>query len=53
MSLNPPHATARRAWLRESIGRIEADFQRSSDTHLIPVPLPGFSVEHYVVRFPA
>lgn len=42
MSLNPPHATARRAWLRESIGRIEADFQRSSDTHLIPVPLPGF-----------
>ncbi len=23
--------------------RIEADFQRSSDTHLIPVDLPGFA----------
>ncbi len=33
---------ARRAWLREAIRRIEADFQRSSDTHLIPVALPGF-----------
>ncbi len=33
---------ARRAWVRESIRRIEADFQRSSDTHLIPLPLPGF-----------
>jgi cysteine synthase A len=32
-----------RAWLREAVGRIEADFQRSSDTHLIPVPLPGFA----------
>ena len=28
--------------MREAIRRIEADFQRSSDTHLIPVPLPGF-----------
>jgi len=33
---------ARRAWVREAIRRIEADFQRSSDTHLIPVALPGF-----------
>jgi cysteine synthase A len=33
---------ARRAWVREAIRRIEADFQRSSDTHLIPLPLPGF-----------
>ena len=32
----------RRAWLREAVRRIEADFQRSSDTHLIPFPLPGF-----------
>ncbi|MEO5733362.1 MAG: PLP-dependent cysteine synthase family protein [Rubrivivax sp.] len=31
-----------RAWLREAVRRIEADFQRSSDTHLIPLPLPGF-----------
>jgi cysteine synthase len=34
--------TARRAWVREAIRRIEADFQRSSDTHLIPLPMPGF-----------
>lgn len=33
---------ARRAWVRDAIRRIEADFQRSSDTHLIPVALPGF-----------
>lgn len=33
---------ARRAWVREAVRRIEADFQRSSDTHLIPLPLPGF-----------
>jgi cysteine synthase len=32
----------RRAWVREAVRRIEADFQRSSDTHLIPLPLPGF-----------
>jgi cysteine synthase len=33
---------ARRAWVHEALRRIEADFQRSSDTHLIPLPLPGF-----------
>jgi cysteine synthase A len=32
-----------RAWVREAVRRIEADFQRSSDTHLIPLPLPGFA----------
>ena len=32
---------ARRAWVREAVRRIEADFQRSSDTHLIPLALPG------------
>jgi cysteine synthase len=32
----------RRAWVRDAVRRIEADFQRSSDTHLIPLPLPGF-----------
>ena len=31
-----------RAWVREAIRRIEADYQRSSDTHLIPLDLPGF-----------
>lgn len=32
-----------RAWVREAVRRIEADFQRSSDTHLIALPLPGFA----------
>jgi cysteine synthase len=31
-----------RAWAFDAIGRIEADYQRSADTHLIPVALPGF-----------
>ena len=30
-----------RNWAREAIRIIEADFQRSADTHLIPLPLPG------------
>jgi cysteine synthase A len=33
---------SQRAWVREAVRRIEADFQRSSDTHLIPLPLPGW-----------
>jgi cysteine synthase len=38
-----------RSWVKEAIRRIEADFQRSSDTHLIPLPLPGFAgVELYL-----
>ncbi len=37
-----------RQWAREAIRIIEADFQRSADTHLIPLPLPGFpGVELY------
>ncbi|MHC2147600.1 PLP-dependent cysteine synthase family protein [Pseudomonas sp. PSXD-163] len=37
-----------RQWAREAIRIIEADFQRSADTHLIPLPLPGFpEVELY------
>ncbi len=31
-----------RIWVLDAIRRIEADFQRSSDTHLIPLPLNGF-----------
>ena len=30
-------------WLSSAIARIEADFQRSADTHLITLPLPGFA----------
>lgn len=37
-----PASTSHRAWVREAVHRIDADFQRSSDTHLIPVALPGF-----------
>ena len=29
-------------WLHEAIARIEADYQRSADTHLIPLRLPAF-----------
>ena len=31
------------SWLHEAIARIEADYQRSADTHLIPLPLPHFA----------
>ncbi|SDO76092.1 PLP-dependent cysteine synthase family protein [Pseudomonas jinjuensis] len=30
-----------RVWTREAIRIIEADFQRSADTHLIPLDMPG------------
>jgi cysteine synthase A len=36
------HLRSHRAWVHEALRRIEADFQRSSDTHLIPLVLPGF-----------
>ena len=29
-------------WVSQAILKIEADFHRSSDTHLIPLPLPAF-----------
>ncbi|GIJ47643.1 cysteine synthase [Virgisporangium aliadipatigenens] len=32
---------ARRAWVTEAITRVEADANRSADTHLVPFPLPG------------
>src|SRR5688572_6428683 len=31
-----------RDWVATAIARIEADFNRSSDTHLIPLELPGY-----------
>lgn len=31
------------SWLYQAIARIEADYQRSADTHLIPLNLPGFT----------
>jgi cysteine synthase A len=44
-----PAAARERAWVVAAVRRIEADFQRSSDTHLIPMSLPGWpGVELYV-----
>ncbi|MCM8612506.1 PLP-dependent cysteine synthase family protein [Accumulibacter sp.] len=37
-----PAAAPDRAWVVAAVRRIEADFQRSSDTHLIPLSLPGW-----------
>ena len=36
-------ATSASSWVREAIERIESDFNRSADTHLIRVPLPACS----------
>ncbi len=33
---------AQRNWVCEAVRRLNADFNRSSDTHLIRVDLPGF-----------
>ena len=39
-TLPPLHATT---WLHTAIARIEADYQRSADTHLIPLRLPSYA----------
>jgi len=31
------------SWLSQAVGLIEADYLRSADTHLIPLPLPAFA----------
>ena len=41
-SSNTSNSPSSRAWVAASVRRIEADYQRSSDTHLIPIPLAGF-----------
>lgn len=33
---------SRRDWVAWAVARIEADFNRSADTHLIPMELPGY-----------
>jgi cysteine synthase A len=35
--------TATTPWLSAAVALIEADYQRSADTHLIPLPLPSFA----------
>ena len=39
----PISAAAVSTWLADAVARIEADFQRSADTHLIALPLPAFA----------
>jgi cysteine synthase A len=42
-------APSHRDWIRSSLHLIEADFQRSADTHLIPLSLEGFpDVDFYL-----
>lgn len=36
-------ALPHKPWLNRAITLIEADYQRSADTHLIPLPLPAFA----------
>lgn len=38
----PPSPVPASAWLHDAIARIEADYQRSADTHLIPLHLPSY-----------
>src|SRR5690606_2764743 len=38
----PCTAMSQREWVAAAIRKIEADFNRSADTHLIPMPLPGY-----------
>ena len=37
----PRLSDTHRAWIIDAVRRVEADAQRSADTHLHPVPLPG------------
>jgi cysteine synthase A len=36
-------SSADRAWVHEAVRRVEADANRSADTHLVPFPLPTFA----------
>jgi cysteine synthase A len=40
---NPRMTTPTNGWLHTAIARIEADYHRSADTHLIPVHLPAYA----------
>ena len=45
----PNSDRARRAWTDQAVRRIEADFNRSADTHLIPIELPHYpGIELYL-----
>ena len=42
--------TNTREWVNWAIGRIEADFNRSADTHLIPLPVPALPISRSISR---
>ncbi len=42
--------TLQRSWVAQAIRHIEADFNRSADTHLIPLSLPGFPDIHFYLK---
>ncbi len=44
------HAMKDRAWVAEAVRRIEADFTRSADTHLIPLHLPAYPGVHVYLK---
>ncbi len=37
-------------WIRQAVRRIEADFNRSADTHLIPMRLPAYPGVHVYLK---
>ena len=39
-----------RTWVQKAVQIIEADFERSADTHLFPVPLPAFAQIHLYLK---
>ena len=43
MTLAAPTHPFDTSWLNAAIARVEADYQRSADTHLIPLPLAEFA----------
>ncbi|MEH3033401.1 MAG: PLP-dependent cysteine synthase family protein [Aeromicrobium erythreum] len=44
----PKTSTDDRAWIAEAVRRVEADANRSADTHLHAFPLPGDDVDLYL-----
>lgn len=42
--------SSHRDWIRQALQLIDADFQRSADTHLIPLRLEGFPDIHFYLK---
>lgn len=41
---------AQQKWVQQAITQIDADFNRSADTHLIPLPLPAYPGVHLYLK---